>query len=201
LSAESVRDQALAVSGLLSRRMYGPPVYPPNPVKQVTNAFKGAVVWNTSTGEDRYRRAIYTHLKRSAPHPLFETFDISTRDVCSLRRIPTDTPLQSFMTLNDEAFVEAAQFLAARMNEESTVEQQIADGLQRALLRPADRQQVAVLMGLLQETRSDYQNDIPAAKKMAGSPGMDKSDEEVAQLAALTVVANVILNMDSFLTK
>ncbi len=181
--------------------MYGPPVYPPNPVKQVTNAFKGAVVWNTSTGEDRYRRAIYTHLKRSAPHPLFETFDISTRDVCSLRRIPTDTPLQSFMTLNDEAFVEAAQFLAARMNEKSTVEQQIADGLERALLRPAEPQQIAVLQRLFAETCSEYQDDIPAAKKMAGASGTDKTDEQVVHVAALTVVANVILNMDSFLTK
>jgi hypothetical protein len=200
LPAETIRDQALAVSGLLSRKMYGPPVYPPNPVKQVTNAFKGAAVWNTSTGEDRYRRSIYTFLKRSQPHPLFETFDISTRDVCSLRRIRTNTPLQSFMTLNDEAFVEAAQALATRMSGQPDPEACIARGLELALQRAADPQRVIPLMQLYERSLDSYRNDPSAAAAMLG-PFADKHPSpQHPPLAALTVVANVILNLDEFLS-
>ena len=168
LPAETIRDQALAVSGLLSHKMYGPPVYPPNPIKQVTNAFKGAEVWRTSEGEDRYRRSVYTFLKRSQPHPLFETFDTSTRDICSLRRINTNTPLQSFMTLNDEAFIEAAQALAIRMSEAEGLDNQIARGLELALLREADQQNVSPLRKLFQESLSQFEASPQQATEMLG---------------------------------
>ena len=95
------------------------------------------MTWTESTGEDRHRRALYTYLKRSSPHPLFETFDMATREVCNMRRIRTNTPLQSFMTLNDIAFIEAAQSLAKLMTAHSeNLQEQIAHGLHRALLRP-----------------------------------------------------------------
>ncbi len=200
LPAETIRDQALAVSGLLSRQMYGPPVYPPNPIKQVVNAFKGAEVWQTSTGPDRYRRAIYTFLKRSQPHPLFETFDMSTRDVCSLRRIETNTPLQSFMTLNDEAFVEAARALAIRMLEEQATAMQVVRGLELALVRPADKQQVSVLLDLHDRVLAEYRDRPEAAANLIGQVDLPE-DTSPAHLAALTVVANVILNLDEFLTR
>lgn len=203
LYAEVVRDQALAVSGLLSSKLYGPPVYPPNPIKRYVNAFTGGMVWNVSEGEDRYRRAVYTYLKRSQPHPLFETFDMATREVCNLRRFRTNTPLQSFQTLNDEAFVEAAQALAKLMIENGdSLEEQISYGLRRALLRPVDERKVAVLTELYNETLPQYANARADAAKFAGyAEDASISDTDLAHHAALTVVGNVILNLDGFLTK
>ena len=200
LPAETIRDQALAVSGLLSSKMYGPSVFPPNPIKRVTNAFAGTDVWQTSQGEDRYRRSLYTFLKRSQPHPLFETFDISNRDVCSLRRINTNTPLQSFMTLNDECFVEAAQALAIDMAKMGTPETQIAHGLEKALVRPADPRKVSTLINLYQESIEAYKETPDEATKMLGGFAEQHPTETHQQLAALVIVANVILNLDEFLT-
>jgi hypothetical protein len=202
LRAEVVRDQALAVSGLLSRKMYGPPVFPPNPVKRTVNAFTGDKTWTVSPGEDRYRRAIYTYLKRSQPHPLFETFDMATREVCNMRRIRTNTPLQSFVTLNDVAFMECAQQLAQQMKRHSAeVEEQLEFGLTKALVRQAKAEQVQVLKQLYDETRLKYVDDLQAAKQVAGDTDDFTLPEDIADVATLTVVANVILNLDSFLTR
>lgn len=196
LSAEVVRDNALAVSGLLSDRRYGPPVFPPNPIKRYVNAFTGGMHWVESKGGDRHRRALYTFLKRSSPHPLFETFDMSTREVCNMRRIRTNTPLQSFMTLNDIAFIEAAQALAHQMTAQGDpTEKQIAYGLHKALHRPGTPSQVETLVALYHDTLATYQADPAAAQKLSGAK------ENAAHLAALTVVGNVILNLDGFLTK
>ncbi len=193
LSAEVVRDNALAVSGILSDRRYGPPVYPPNPIKRYVNAFTGGMTWVESKGEDRHRRALYTYLKRSSPHPLFETFDMATREVCNMRRIRTNTPLQSFMTLNDIAFIEAARALADQMIAKSDqLEEQVAHGIHRAILRPGTPEQIETLVALYHESLSDYNADPEAARKFAGS---------TSEKAALTVVANIILNLDAFLTK
>lgn len=202
LTAEMLRDQALAISGLLSRKMYGPPVFPPNPIRSVTNAFKGEELWTVSEGEDRYRRAIYTRIKRSQPHPLFETFDMATRDVCSLRRIATNTPLQSFVTLNDEAFVEAAQGMAARMLAAAdNLSGQLAAGWRMALLRDATDRELEPLQSLYETAFAEYVDDLEAARLMAGQSGEDKNDDEIRQLAALTVVSNTILNLDAVLTR
>jgi len=201
LSAEVVRDSALAVTGLLSDRRYGPPVYPPNPIKEYVNAFTGGMKWIESTGEDRYRRALYTYLKRSSPHPLFETFDMATREVCNLRRIRTNTPLQSFMTLNDAAFIEAAQSMARTMAKHSAdPKAQIAHGVKSALLRPASSAQIDTLAGLYQDMIKDYSASEKDAKTFAGKQPIPENSNPV-KIAALTVVANVILNQDAFLTK
>ncbi len=196
LTAEVVRDQALAVSGLLSKKQYGPPVYPTNPVKLVRNAFTGGTKWIASEGEDRYRRAVYTFLKRSSPHPLFETFDMASRTVCNMRRIRTNTPLQSFMTLNDETFIAAAKALSSTMAEGESVEEQITIGLETALLHPAREDHLSVLVELYQETLVEYESDPTLAASLLGSEGA-----ELNRTAALVVVANVILNLDEFLTR
>ena len=202
LRGEAVRDQALAVSGLLSKKMYGSPVYPPNPVKRTVNAFTGGKTWTVSTGEDRYRRAIYTYLKRSQPHPLFDTFDVATREVCNLRRIRTNTPLQSFMTMNDEVFIECARELALQMRKHSVVvENQLKFGLETALVRPAEPDQIKILQQLYDETQQKYLVDAHAARQITGNDNDNTNPETLADIATLTVVANVILNLDSFLTK
>ncbi len=204
LKAEVVRDNALAVSGLLSDKQYGKGVYPANPIKKYVNAFTGGMTWVESKGEDRYRRALYTYLKRSAPHPLFETFDMATREVCNMRRIRTNTPLQSFMTLNEVTFIEAAQAMARKMaNHSSKLEEQIAHGMQRALLRPGSQEQIKTLEELYQETLKDYSHASHSneeTKKLIGAQPIP-SGNSPEQIAALTVVANIILNQDSFLTK
>jgi hypothetical protein len=112
LTAEQIRDQALAVSGLLSKKMYGPGVMPPQPDGLWDAIPYSDMKWKTSEGEDRYRRAVYTYLRRSVVHPAKTTFDASSRQVCLSRRTITNTPLQALMTLNDPAFLEVAQALA-----------------------------------------------------------------------------------------
>ncbi|MEM7560469.1 MAG: DUF1553 domain-containing protein, partial [Planctomycetota bacterium] len=115
LSAEMVRDQSLAAAGLLSSKMFGAPVRPPQPDLGLKAAFGGATDWKPSPGEDRYRRGVYTQWRRSSPYPSMVTFDAPSREVCTLRRDRTNTPLQALVTLNDPGFVEAAQALARRV--------------------------------------------------------------------------------------
>ncbi|MDA8743603.1 PSD1 and planctomycete cytochrome C domain-containing protein [Rubripirellula amarantea] len=215
LSAEVVRDQALAVSGLLSNKMYGPPVYPPSPIKRVVNAFTGGFTWQESVDEDRYRRALYTYLKRSAPHPLFETFDMSSRDICSMRRLRTNTPLQSFMTLNDVTFIEAARALADKMLESSQSKKfsdpdtqlasEITQGLRAALYVEPDPNQIQVLSKLYRSSFERFQTDLDSAIEFAGNQeaskdtNLVKDNAAIIRKASMTLVANVILNLDGFL--
>ncbi|MEM9328287.1 MAG: DUF1553 domain-containing protein, partial [Bacteroidota bacterium] len=114
LSAEQVRDQALAVSGLLSDKMYGPSVMPPQP-EGVWSVVYSNLKWVTSEGENAYRRGLYTYLRRSSPYPSFVTFDASEREVCVSRRINTNTPLQALVTMNDPVYLAAAQSLAQEL--------------------------------------------------------------------------------------
>ena len=114
LSAEAVHDQALAVSGLLSAKMYGPSVMPVQPAGIWQSPYDGET-WKQSTGEDAHRRALYTYWKRTAPYPSMVTFDSPSREFCQLRRLRTNTPLQALVTLNDPVYVEAAQNLADYM--------------------------------------------------------------------------------------
>jgi hypothetical protein len=114
LAAEQVRDQALAVTGLLSNKLYGPSVMPSQPDGIWQSPYSGES-WKLSEGEDRYRRALYTYWKRTAPYPSMITFDSPSREFCQLRRLRTNTPLQALVTLNDPVYVEAAQRLAETM--------------------------------------------------------------------------------------
>ncbi len=205
LSAEVVRDQALAVSGLLSGKSYGPPVYPPSPIKRFVNAFTGGMTWQESEGEDRHRRAIYTFLKRSAPHPLFETFDMASRETCSFRRLRTNTPLQSFMTLNDITFIEAARALADKMlaQPKESLGERIRYGLRAALYVDGTEAQADVLSELYQQSYDHYATAPGAAAELVGEAPADQPSTEdkgrLAERAAMAVVANVILNLDGFL--
>ncbi|MFO1492980.1 MAG: PSD1 and planctomycete cytochrome C domain-containing protein, partial [Kiritimatiellia bacterium] len=202
LRAEMVRDQALAAAGLLSTKMFGPPVYPPNPVKVVQPAFQAAVNWRASEGEDRYRRALYTYLQRSSPHPMFDTFDMASRSVCSLRRLPSNTPLQSFFTLNDEQFVEAAQALARRMiaGGGSDPAARLRVGFKRVVLRDPQPDELATLADLYNDRLAHFQKAGGDALQAATLPlGPLPKDLAAPEAAAMTVVANVLLNLDEFL--
>ncbi len=202
LEAEMVRDQALAVSGLLSKKMFGPSVMPPQPDGLWKSAYSGEK-WVTATGEDRYRRGLYTFAKRTAPYPAATTLDAPSREICTVRRINTNTPLQALVTLNDTAFVETAQALARLMRtSNSSIDGQIAFGLQRALIRPAKPEEVAVLRELFDARLEHYKSNPDEAKKFATDPlGPLPDGMNAAELAALTAVANVILNLDEVLTR
>jgi hypothetical protein len=202
LEAEMLRDQALEVSGLLSRKMHGPSVMPYQPPGLWKSTYSNDK-WATSPGEDRYRRGIYTFLKRTTPYPEMITFDGTSRETCTIRRARTNTPLQALVLLNDPVFVECAQALARKMNAcgAAALDEQIAFGLRAALLREPRPAEIAALVSLYRERLEVYRPDAAAAEKFASDPlGPLPSGTDVAHLAALTAVANVILNLDEFLT-
>lgn len=203
VSAEMVRDQALAVSGLLSKKMFGPPVNPPQPELGLKAAFGSATDWVTSKGEDRYRRGIYTRWRRSSPYPSMATFDAPNREVCTVRRGRTNTPLQALVTLNDPVYVEAAQSWgrnAAKSGD--TLEDGIEAGFRRALIRDPRPEETARLAQLWKEAVSEYREHPDEATKMAGEPiGAVPEGSDVAELAAWTVVGNVVLNLDEMFLK
>jgi hypothetical protein len=204
LEAEMVRDQALALSGLLSRKMGGPSVYPPQPPGLWQAAFNGERTWATSKGEDRYRRGLYTFWRRTVPYPSMATFDAPSREICTVRRVRTNTPLQAFVTLNDPVYVEAAQALARRIIKEggASAEERARYGLQLALCRPPQAEQVKRVLALYESEREHYRKDAKAAAALATDPLGPLPDGMAAdELAAWTVVANVLLNLDGVLTK
>lgn len=195
LSAETVRDQALAVSGLLTHKVGGPSVMPPQPGgvwKSTYNALK----WQDATGEDRYRRGLYTYWKRTSPYPAMMTFDAGSGEVCQIRRVRTNTPLQALVTLNDPAFVEAAGALSQRMDEvDGPMAEKIRRGFRLTLIRPPIENETSLLVGLYESLATDFANDQEAATRLVEAAKLEAGD------AALISVANVLLNLDETLTK
>ena len=203
LSAEMIRDQALAASGLLSTKMYGPPVRPPQPKLGLTAAFGGSTDWTTSEGDDRYRRAIYTTWRRSNPYPSMVTFDAPNRDVCTISRNRTNTPLQSLVMLNDPVYIEAAQALARRAIEHSNiVEDQITYAFRRCLSRPPRENEREILVRLYEDSRTRLATQTKAAVKLATIPLGDLPPTiDAVDAAAMTVVGNALLNLDEMVLK
>jgi hypothetical protein len=221
LEAEMVRDQALSLSGLLSRKLHGPSVFPPQPPGLWQAAFNGRDRnWTTSPGEDRYRRGLYTFWRRTVPYPSMATFDAPSREICTVRRSRTSTPLQALVTMNDPVYVEAAQALARRIMREGgdALESRLRYSLELCLARPAEARQIEVLAQLWQQQRARYRDDPAAAWLLATEPlelktasteeaelpeesVLPETEAELSELAAWTVVANVLLNLDGVLTK
>lgn len=167
LEAEMVRDQMLAAAGLLSTKMFGPPVMPlqPDGVWQVVYSRDR---WETSRGEDRYRRALYTFRRRTSPYPAAITFDAPSGEVCTMRRIRTNTPLQALVALNDPLALEAASRLAARVlaEREASLEASIERAFRLVLVRPPEAAEVARLRRLYEEARAKLKRDPAAARKL-----------------------------------
>lgn len=185
LTAEMVRDQALLVSGLLSEKMYGPPVMPYQPPGVWATPYNGRD-WKQSKGDDSHRRALYTFWKRTSAYPSFLNFDASARDICALRRVPTNTPLQALVTLNDPVYEDAAKALARIMRakaEASDIKAGIAEGWMRVLNRAPNDAESGALARLYQDAR----------QLTAG--------ERNPELAAYAAVASALLNLDAALTK
>jgi hypothetical protein len=204
LSAEMVRDQALHAAGLLSPKMLGPSVKPPQPNLGVNAAFGGAIDWQPSAGEDRYRRGVYTTWRRSNPYPSMSTFDAPNRDICTVRRTRTNTPLQALVTMNDPVYVEAAQALARRAMEKggSTPAEKATFAFRACLIRPPTEHEVDRLVRLYEDAKAKFSGDLEKARKFATDPlGPLPKGVDAVDAAAWTVVANVILNLDEMVMK
>jgi hypothetical protein len=201
LSAEQIRDQALAAAGLLSAKMHGPSVMPPQPEGMWLSVYNEDK-WETSTGEDRYRRGLYTFWKRTSPYPTAMALDATSRETCTIRRVNTNTPVAAFALLNDPVYVEAAQALARRMAELPNGDPSAAAayGFRRVLARPPTEAETARLVALFDDQRTRFAADATAAKAMATDPlGPAPDNAKLEDLAAWTVVANVLLNLDEAL--
>lgn len=199
MSAEQIRDQSLAVSGLLSSRMYGKGVMPPQPDNVWQTVYNGES-WTTSEGEDRYRRAVYTFLKRTSPYPSFISFDAGSREVCTINRTVTNTPLQALVTLNDPVYLEAAFHLATAMKNQYPNDPQkaIAYGYEKALYIPIPPAKLEALKELYKYAEEGFNAN---SEDMDDFLSFSEDNEKSPALAALMVVANAILNLDEFLTK
>jgi len=192
------------VSGLLDRKMFGPSVRPPQPALGNNAAFGGSTDWKTSAGGDKYRRGLYTKWRRTSPYPSMVTFDAPSREFCTIRRISTNTPLQALVTLNDPVYVEAAQILARRLLAEggAGATDRAGFAFRLVLARPPTEKEKKLLLGLFTESRKLFAEKPDEAKKMATSyAGEAPKGVELADLAAWTVVGNVLLNLDETIAR
>ena len=208
LTAEMVRDQALLASGLLNRTMGGPPVMPPQPAG-VWNSVYSIEQWKDAKGPNRYRRAIYTFVKRTSGYPSSLIFDGSDRVTSLPRRIPTNTPLQALVTLNDPVYDEAAAALAARAMKEAvhdprlaSLDDQLRFEARLVLSREPSQQEMSVLRALFIKTRDSSSG--PALKRVGYrlfEDAIESSGGSRKQFEAFKTVSAVLLNLDAALTR
>jgi hypothetical protein len=197
LEAELIRDSALTAAGLLSSRIGGPSVYPPQPASITTEGTYGALPWTPSQGADRYRRGLYTFAKRTAPFAMFATFDGPSGEACVARRDVSNTPLQALTLLNDVVYTETAQAMGrALADEPGTVEQRVTEAFRRFVVRPPTEQEAKVLAEFVVAQRSRFADGKAEARKIAG-----EGAGNAAERAAWTALARVLMNLDEFVTR
>jgi hypothetical protein len=201
LDAELVRDNALAVSGLLNPKIGGPSIKPYQP----PGIWDGTDhKYEQSKGADLYRRGLYVFWKRAAHYPSFQTFDAPSREICTLLRPRTSTPLQSLVVMNDPVYVEAARALAARVLHEGgqTLRQQLAYAFRLTLARPPRPEEIKVLEKTFREQRERFEGDASAAESLLSvGESPQPKDLNIIDLAAMTGVANVLLNLNETITR
>ena len=209
MDAEMIRDQALAVSGLLNPEVGGPSVFP----EQVPNLWKelgflrpeiGVDEWPVSIGSDLYRRGIYTFWRRVCTYPTFATFDAPSRDVCVSRRPRSNTPLQALAALNEPTLLEAARVFAQRilLHGGDDANQQMDYAFRLCTSRqptPAERQR---LVALYEQQLKSFEHDTQSAEELVNQGAAERpANLDVRKLAAWMMVANVLLNLDETITK
>ncbi|HTN77419.1 MAG TPA: DUF1553 domain-containing protein, partial [Pirellulaceae bacterium] len=196
LEGELVRDNALRIAGLLSYKVGGRSVFPPQPASVTTEGAYGGLAWNVSPGEDRYRRGLYTFAKRTAPYAMLGTFDGPSGEACVARREVSNSPLQALVLLNDEVFLEVAQTLgrefAAWEGDDTT---RLTTLFRRVLVRPPTTVELATLTDYLQAQRKRFESKELDAAAIAGPGG------QANERALWTVVARALLNLDETITK
>ncbi len=203
VESEIVRDVALAASGLLNEKIGGPSVFPPLPAGVMDLAY-GGFKWENATGEDRYRRGMYTFWKRAVPYPSMLVFDSPNGDFSCPRRVRSNTPLQALTTLNDTVFVEAAQALALRVwkNGGPDDRSKMIYAFRLCVSREPDQFELQKLMELLEDQKKYFDGRTAAAVYVA-APDLNKipEDLDLHKVAPWTIVARVLLNMDETITK
>ena len=194
LDAELVRDAALAASGLLVERVGGPPVMPPQPGSVVALAY-GGFKWTPAVGPDRYRRSVYTFGKRTAPFAAYAVFDAPSGERCAAGRGRSNTPLQALTLLNDAMFLEYARGLARRVVAEAEAPADRADALFRHVLTrpPGDAERSAIVQFAAAQRARATAGELDAAQVVHGPADAD--------LAAWTLAARAVLNLDEAVTK
>ena len=198
LEAELIRDFGLAASGLLTRKIGGPSVFPLQP-EGIWKSPYSQEKWTMSVGADRYRRSLYTFIRRTAPFPQLMTFDGSSRETCIVRRTRTNTPLQALTMLNDEAAMENARGLAMRMLKDggASLAERLTYGFRTCLTRKPEAIELERLVALYQQQEANFSAQPQAANKLV----KDSKAANKAEFAALTMLANVLLNLDETVTK
>ncbi len=201
LEAEQVRDSALTASGLLSEKIGGPSVFPPQPAGVTSEGAYGALTWNVSTGEDRYRRGLYTFSKRTTPYAMFQTFDAPSGETCVARREISDTPLQALTLLNDQVFMETSQaagkLVAAHPGSDA---EKAAYLFRRVLTRVPTAKECAAITAFEQAQEKRFRSGDLNAALVSGAAKMDPAEGLPAR-AAWTSTARALLNLDEFITK
>lgn len=204
VEAEVVRDIALAASGLLSRKIGGPSVYPPIPDGVLSLGYGQQMPWETAKGEDRYRRAMYTFWKRSVPYPSLSVFDAPNADFSCTRRVRSNTPLQALTTLNDTLFMEAAQGLALRVFKEGGGDDRakLVYAFRLCTGRRPDEVETQKLLAFLEQQRANFRGNTAAAVYVS-SPDLNNlpANVDLHEVAPWTMVARVLLNLDEMITK
>jgi hypothetical protein len=205
MSSEMIRDQALAASGLLVKKVGGKSVYPYQPAGLwEALATRNAVSYPQGHGEDLYRRSMYTIWKRSSPHPAMLNFDVPDRYSCTVRRQKTSTPLQSLVLLNDVQFVEASRVLGEKMikNGGMSPASRITYAFRSLTSRYPRKDELNILLELYKEELTDFSKNAVQAKALLteGEFQYDKT-LNVNELATCTVVANTLMNFDEFIIK
>lgn len=192
---ETIRDMLLSAGEVMSSKMGGPSVKPPQP-NSVTSIAYGSTKWDAAEGEDRYRRSVYTYSKRTAPFAAFTTFDGPTGETCIAKRNRSNTPLQALTLLNDEMFVELAQHIGrAAFQERKQPRLQIKTVFRRLLTRAPRKEELKQLERYYANQLGRLQKNELSASEIAG-----QSDAEDA-LAALIMVSRVVINLDETITK
>ncbi len=209
VDAETVRDIALAASGLLSPKIGGPSVFPYQPEGVWDEPYSGEK-WKESSSEDRDRRGVYTFIRRTSAYPSLLTFDAPSREFCTVRRVRTNTPLQALTTLNDPAFFEAARALATRVRKEGGADPnaRATYAFRLCVSRRPSSAELERITAFYRQQLEYYRNDPKAATEVIGGPSAKiastipaAASSTDADLAAWTMVSNALLNLDETITK
>jgi len=201
IEAELVRDSALSASGLLSEKVGGPSVFPPQPPGVSSEGAYGALDWKVSMGQDRFRRGLYTFSKRTAPYAMFQTFDGPSGEVCVARREISDTPLQALTLLNDQVFMETSQaagkLIASRIGTDDAKAEYL---FRRFLTRPPTPNELGAIRAFYEVQQKRFAAGELDAFAVCGA-AKDDPKTNLAERAAWTASARAMLNLDEFITK
>ena len=203
VEAEVIRDSALAVSGLLVKRIGGPSVFPPIPESITDLTYNSSFRWNTSTGGDQYRRELYTFFKRTAPHPNLITFDCPDSNVTNVHRDRSNTPTGALVVMNNPIYFEASRALAERLLAQGSVDDQarIRHAVRIVFGREPTPEELSVMQDLLHDNRRWYSGHADQAALTVGAENRPRGSERVVESAAWVAVARCLLNLDEFVTR